>query len=413
MKRRVLFVAALGLLSFACLAEPSCAQEVAPGDACTMGQQGQFKYTGGPANAGEGHLVSCDGAQWNKVFSFGTTGVLRPQLVDLSNCSDGDRITYHAATGGMTCTAAQCPFEDLVWTTHTPPEAANWRHVIYGNGLFVASAWNATQPIMTSTDGMNWVSQSSSLGNYGGSLAYGNGVYINIDPFSGKDGLIRSTDGVTWTRHNNVLPVEADWQSVAYGPQGFVALMGGSHGYVATSPDGLSWSLVDVEPSVPGGGWANIRYGGGRYVAVRGWFWDNNGPAVMSSPDGVNWTGHPDTNSCTTSWIGYGAGRYLTTSWNCNKPIISTNGSNWALGGYTGTEPNFNNIVYADGAGFVGIGQGNIYHSVDGLAWTSIQTPASWRAVSGGGSYDGVSFTYGNGVFVAVNDGITLRGACP
>lgn len=412
MKRQVLFIAVAGLLSFAALATPSIAQEIEPGDGCTMAEQGQFKYTGGPANAGEGHLVSCDGTEWVSVFSFGPTGVLRPRLVDLSNCADGDTITYHAATGGMACTAAQCAFEDLVWTTHAPPEAADWRSVIYGNGMFVSTAWNATQPIMTSTDGMNWVSQNSSSGQ-GGSLAYGNGVYIDIDPFSGKDGLLRSTDGITWTRHNNVMPMEADWMSVAYGAQGFVALMGGPIGRVAISPDGISWSLVNVEPSVPGGEWVKIVYEGGRYVAVRGWGWDNNGPAVMSSPDGVNWTGHPDTNGCNTTWMAYGGGRYLTTSWACSNPMISTNGSDWTLGGYTGVNPDFNNIVYANGTGFVGIGSGNIYHSVDGLAWTSIQAPAAWRAVWGGGTFDGISFTYGNGVFVGVSDGITLRGACP
>lgn len=91
---------------FALIAAPAYAQERAPGDTCTAGEDGRYSITGGPELSGAGHFVTCDGANWIKVFSFDTTGVIQPQFTNTSSCGDGDTLTYNAATGGMTCNAA-------------------------------------------------------------------------------------------------------------------------------------------------------------------------------------------------------------------------------------------------------------------------------------------------------------------
>lgn len=42
----------------------------------------------------------------------------------------------------------KCPAEN--WTPQTAAEANGWRSVTYGNGLFVAVAWDGTHRVMTS-----------------------------------------------------------------------------------------------------------------------------------------------------------------------------------------------------------------------------------------------------------------------
>ena len=96
------------LLAFAILAflsTASYAQEISPGDTCTATENGRYSLTGGPELSGAGHLVTCNGSSWIKVFSFKATGVMQPQFTNTGSCGDGDTLTYNAATGGITCTS--------------------------------------------------------------------------------------------------------------------------------------------------------------------------------------------------------------------------------------------------------------------------------------------------------------------
>nr|HMU53323.1 hypothetical protein [Geminicoccaceae bacterium] len=43
---------------------PAVAQETAPGDACTGGEQNQTRLVGGPETSGVNHLLVCDGSEW-------------------------------------------------------------------------------------------------------------------------------------------------------------------------------------------------------------------------------------------------------------------------------------------------------------------------------------------------------------
>jgi len=95
---------AMTVLLFCAL--PTYAQESAPGSACTAGEDGRFRLSGGAELAGVGHLITCNGTNWIKVFSFDTTGVIQPQFTNTGSCGDGDTLTYNSATGGMTCNTA-------------------------------------------------------------------------------------------------------------------------------------------------------------------------------------------------------------------------------------------------------------------------------------------------------------------
>lgn len=100
---RRFFFALIALFLLVSHAAPSGAQEIEPGDSCTLAEQGRFKHSGGPENAGEGYLMTCNGSVWIKIFGLAEDGIFRPQFVDMPNCDDGDVIVFHAASGGLAC----------------------------------------------------------------------------------------------------------------------------------------------------------------------------------------------------------------------------------------------------------------------------------------------------------------------
>lgn len=102
MRLKFIILISSSILCFA----PALAQEAVPGNSCTAGEVGRYSLTGGPELSGVGHLITCDGANWVKVFSFDTTGVIQPQFTNTGSCGDGDALVYNAATGGMTCNTA-------------------------------------------------------------------------------------------------------------------------------------------------------------------------------------------------------------------------------------------------------------------------------------------------------------------
>lgn len=66
------------------------------------------------------------------------------------------------------------------WTARMAAEANPWQSVTYGNGLFVAVAYNGTNRVMTSPDGVTWTARSAAEQNQWYSVTYGNGVFVAV-----------------------------------------------------------------------------------------------------------------------------------------------------------------------------------------------------------------------------------------
>ena len=102
------------------------------------------------------------------------------------------------------------------------PASADWRSVTYGDGKFVAVAYNN-----------------------------------NIAAYS--------TDGINWTR--TTMPASADWYSVTYGDGKFVAVAYNSNGAdAAYSTDGINWTQTTMPAARAS--WRSVTYGNGKFVAV-------------------------------------------------------------------------------------------------------------------------------------------------
>jgi hypothetical protein len=67
-----------------------------------------------------------------------------------------------------------------VWTAQTAAEANHWYPVTFGNGVFVALAFNGTHRVMTSPDGVTWTAQTAAEANGWFSVTIGNGVFVAV-----------------------------------------------------------------------------------------------------------------------------------------------------------------------------------------------------------------------------------------
>lgn len=269
--------------------------------------------------------------------------------------------------------------DGVTWTTRVPAEATNeWRSVTFGNGIFVAvSSCSASQafqfdnpcdqrtsPVMTSADGITWVSRAADKKDDWWRVAWGNGKFVAVSRTSvtaGSNQAMTSTDGITWTYQtmpsdgwgsvnfgagkyvaggSNKIAYSSDgaswtsatsittanFKSVAYGPAGFVALAqdGSGSDKMMTSTDGVTWA-ANTAPAVKD--WKAVTYGDGAYVAV-------GVAAIMTSTDLSTWTmvtGQPmlstgqTANASTWESITFGSGLYAAVA--STGPRLMTSGT--------------------------------------------------------------------------------------
>ena len=93
-----------------------------------------------------------------------------------------------------------------------------------------------------------------------------------------------SANGTTWAQTSIPASTSDDlsssskqWQGVSYGYGKWVALSGSDRA-IATSSDGITWTVTEDKLPTPGGAydWCNLTFGNGRFVAVS----KNTGQAI-------------------------------------------------------------------------------------------------------------------------------------
>jgi hypothetical protein len=283
----------------------------------------------------------------------------------------------------------QIIYRSNVWTirNYAPDVYENnrWYSICYGNGLFVATAINGA--IITSVDGINWISRTSHIYTWI-SVCYGNGLFVAIGQSSY---IITSPDGINWT-DRNVLELK-NWEKICYG-NGLFVVIGRDNGQIITSPDGIKWTTRYTHNTVY---WSALCYGNGLFVAI------NTEGSVITSSNGIDWTSY----SCPNNWwrsVCYGNGLFVAVSSNgtTDRVMTSPDGITWTKR-TSATDNNYWSVCYGDGL-FVAIadsGIGNrVMTSPDGITWTSKSTPADngWHSVC-----------YGNGLFIVVSTDGTNR----
>ena len=339
--------------------------------------------------------------------------------------------------------------DGITWTAQTAAEANVWDGITYGNGLFVAVSSDGTHRVMTSPDGIIWTARTAAEANNWNSVTYGNGLFVAVSN-SGTHRAMTSPDGITWTARTAPGVNWSNWVSVTYGNNLFIAVgLGGA----SKSADGITWTGVDFGDA---SNYQSVTYGNGLFVAV-----SLSSGDIKTSTDGITWTAQKAPSSDYWQSVTYGNGifvsvnytgtkRVMTSSFNSyyyNYTVNSATGGTYidgtatvsysvvtdTLGNTAVSAPTGNTFVIdttgpvvalsysknPTGAGAETIsatyseaisGTPNISITQQGSAAISnvaMTAPASvWSLQTLTGTPQGISVTYGNGLYVSVGNAI-------
>lgn len=244
---------------------------------------------------------------------------------------------------------------------------------------------------------------------YMNEMAYGNGMFVAIDTASTTAFLNYRTspDGVTWTLRslfptlNGGVFAMAPLRGISFGNGVFVITATGANAtntgtQVFTSQDGLNWTKVELNPSGALSSWPILI--GNVWLAYNT---AGSGLFYRSSDNGVTWNGYM-ANTFTSMGAGRAYGNGIAVSGGHGSTVGLTGisysidqGGNWSLvstpAGY------FGSIAFGNGI-FVAIDNYNSTNlaisSTNGSTWTARTLPST-------GNWSRVVF--GNGVFLAVS----------
>ena len=199
------------------------------------------------------------------------------------------------------------------------------------------------------------------------------GGVVAISDNSSQAAAAYSTNGITWTA--STMPSVAQWRSVIYGTDKFVAIGYGSS-KVAYSFTGTTWSPASLPSSAS---WQSVTHGDEKFVAIA--FYSNK---AAYSTDGITWTASTLPSSADWSSVTYGDNKFVAVASSSSATAYSTNGITWVAGSMPSSQQ-WNAITYGGGK-FVVVGSpsSSAAYSADGITWTEVTLPSheQWRSVS-------------------------------
>ncbi len=259
----------------------------------------------------------------------------------------------------------------------TPNPVLNLFNVTYGNDIFVAGGlWKS---LFTSSDGNNWTGQTvTGFPTAGGfsfdfqSIAFGNGQFIaamNIAPgYSTATNIASSPDGINWT----LQPVDIPIQKVVWCSNRFLAVAKPANGttkifrsFQGTSP----WTSFDTGTNKF---LQSVTFGKGVYVLV-----GESGLIMTSTNSAGPWT---QRTSGTSAWlydVTYAAGVFVAVG-DFGTILSSADGINWTSHA-SGVPGILTSVMYANGRFVVSGWGGKILQSdpLMNLAVTGSQLTAA------------------------------------
>jgi hypothetical protein len=279
-----------------------------------------------------------------------------------------------------------------IWQARDSGISANLLGISFGNATFVAVGENGT--VLTSSNGVSWVSQAPPTTNDLHEVCYGDDRFVAV----GDHGtILSSSNGVQWLDHG--LGMDAYLRGITPAATGFVAVGFsegpplGAVGLIFQSLNGVEWTIVPAEIH---NHLEAVTYADGHFVAV-GYFQGE----IFVSTNGSTWNLR---QPCYNVLLGatHGSGMFVLAgvdSYTPNFPVlISQNADQWQAQRAGGIAP----YAVAFGAGtFVMVGEiltdlefkSAISTSRNGAAWT-LRLPGTNGRLN--------SVSYGAGTFVAV-----------
>ena len=245
-----------------------------------------------------------------------------------------------------------------IWTLANSPTTNDMRGIAWsGTNLVAVGDLNT---IITSSDGLNWISQPPVTYGYLFNVAWLGSHFAAV----GQGGhIMTSSDGVTWTVHasgtfNPLCGIaKSDAEFVAVGSV-----------IVLSSPDENVWTSrsTDLTNSVCG-----IVWSGSRFVTVG---YDGK---ILTSSDGFNWTSQVSGTTNSLNGVAWSGTKYVAVG-NIGTVLTSTDGVTW-ISTQSGINDQLYGIVWtgkqfitvgSNGSDYYGAGQ--VFASPDGITWTKI-----------------------------------------
>lgn len=286
--------------------------------------------------------------------------------------------------GGLGCSGRSAS-RDLSWQTVAADTNVSYRGITFADGQFMATT--SRGEILVSSDAVSWRPRHVDAKSVAlGAVACGGGRCVVLS----MDGTLYSSPagGARWEAHS--VEQGSLLNAVLYADGKFVVV--GANGLIAWSTNGREWAKVPDtlrrEETLHGIAFDSVRK---QFVVVGA-----NG-VVLTSSGALEWTQQDTTTTVILLDVAAGD-RGLVAVGNEGVILVSETGTSWNRAGST-VHDAFSHVEYGNGR-FVAVSRGgDSATSSDGKVWTVARVPAVPR-----------DLTFGNGLFVAVADGVILTG---
>lgn len=213
----------------------------------------------------------------------------------------------YSGTGNRVMTSP----DGITWTIRASAADNDWRDVCFGNGLFVAVCTNGstTQRVMTSPDGITWTLRTTPTSSSCSNVVFGSGIFVATGTGIGTTRLMTSVDGINWVSGGGT----SMGDSLCFGNGIFVGVLSGT--VVKTSPDGITWTTQTAAANLA---WSSVCFGNGVFCAVAG---NVVTQQVMTSDDGATWV---QQTAPTNQWsdICFGADTFVAVTTTQTHPAV-------------------------------------------------------------------------------------------
>jgi len=188
-------------------------------------------------------------------------------------------------------------------------------------------------------------------------------------------------------------------QGIAFGNSIYVAV--GSTGYIATSPDGITWTERSSGTSAK---LNHVAFGDGLFVVAGDDF--SGSPRLITSPDGITWTNRTVPNfSSDLDHVSFGDGLFIVIG--DSYAATSTDGINWTERTVPNIQTRMNASTFGNGLYFIFGNSGYIASSPDGTTWTQRNVAGTNNDLDAAAFGDGTFVVAGNGFVATSTDGIS------
>jgi hypothetical protein len=190
----------------------------------------------------------------------------------------------------------------ITWVSKSVTYNARWRSVCWSaeKNLFIAVAHNdsGTTPNCStrSTDGTLWVASKEPYATYWTCIIWAKelGLFVAVGDMGGNR-VTTTVDGITWiSRTPDTTNNSSSWNSVCWAKElGLLVAVGSGQNRVMTSGNGITWP-INIATGVPLNPWTSVCWSPELQLLVAVASSGTN--QVMTSRNGINWTARPASN---------------------------------------------------------------------------------------------------------------------